>query len=161
LERNAHTAQRFYRLREGDAFTQITAGAQAHRYGIELDAQRAEQARSVTDEVIHGNCFDVQCPVESFSLVYLNPPCDFDLGEEKSQRMERLFLEHFYRWLKPGEVLVLVMVVPSVRVGECNAVLSAHFRDARVYRLTEPESVRYKQVVVFGVRRTRREKERL
>jgi hypothetical protein len=144
---------------EGAAFAQITTGAQAHRYGIELDAHRAEQARTVTDEVIHGNCFDVQCPAESFSFLYLNPPYDFELGEQKSQRMERLFLEHVYRWLKPGGVLVLV--VPSVRVGECNAVLSVHFRDVRVYRLTESESVRYKQVVVFGVRRTRRERERL
>jgi hypothetical protein len=40
-------------------------------------------------------------------------------------------------------------------------VLSVHFRDVRAYRLTEPESVRYKQIVVFGVRRTRRERERL
>ncbi len=144
---------------EGAAFAQITAGAQAHRYGIELDAGRAEQARSLADEVIQGNCFDVQCPVESFSLLYLNPPYDFELGEQKSQRMERLFLEHVYRWLKPGGLLV--MVVPSVRVGECNAVLSAHFRDVHVYRLTEPESVRYKQIVVFGVRCTRRERERL
>ncbi len=144
---------------EGKAFAQITDAAQVHRYGIELDAYRAEQARSIADEVIHGNCFDVQCPVESFSLVYLNPPYDFELGEQKSERMERLFLENVFRWLKPGGVLVLV--VPSVRVGECNGALSSHFRDVRVYRLTEPESVRYKQIVVFGVRRTRRERERL
>jgi len=144
---------------EGAAFAQITNGAQVQRYGIELDANRAEQARTTAGEVIHGNCFDVQCPVESFSLVYLNPPYDFELGEQKSERIERLFLEHVYRWLRPGGVLVLV--VPSVRVGECNGVLSSHFRDVRVYRLTEPESVRYKQIVVFGVRRTRRERERL
>jgi len=144
---------------EGKAFGQITDGVRVHRYGIELDANRAEQARSVASEVIHGNCFDVQCPVESFSLLYLNPPYDFELGEQKSERMERLFLEYVYRWLKPGGVLVLV--VPSIRVGECAVVLSVHFRDVRVYRLTEQESVRYKQIVLFGVRRTRRERERL
>ena len=144
---------------EGKAFTQITEGAHAHRYGIELDAERAEQARSVAGEVIHGNCFDVQCPVESFSLVYLNPPYDFEVGEEKSERMERLFLEHVFRWLKPGGVLILV--VPGTRLGECGAVLSVHFRDARVYRLTEPECVQYKQVVLFGVRRTRHDRDRL
>jgi hypothetical protein len=73
--------------------------------------------------------------------------------------MERLFLEHVYRWLKPGGVLILV--VPGTRLGECSTVLSTHFRDAHVYRLTEPESVQYKQVVLFGVRRTRNERERL
>jgi len=144
---------------EGAAFAKITEGAQVHRYGIELDANRAEQARSAATEVIHGNCFDVQCPVESFSLVYLNPPYDFEVGEEKSERMERLFLEHVYRWLKPGGVLILV--VPGTRLGECSAVLSVHCRDVRVYRLTEPECVRYKQVVLLGVRRTRNERERL
>ncbi len=73
--------------------------------------------------------------------------------------MERLFLEHVYRWLKPSGVLVFV--IPGVRIGECSAVLSIHFRDVRVYRPTEPESVRYKQIVLFGLRRTRHERERL
>jgi hypothetical protein len=141
------------------ALAKITPDQQVLRYGIELDAYRAEQARSAATEVIHGNCFDVQCPVESFSLIYLNPPYDFELGEQKSQRMERLFLEYVYRWLKPGGVLVLV--IPGARVGECSAVLSVHFRDVRIYRLTEPDSVRYKQTVLFGVRRTRQERERL
>lgn len=53
---------------EGVAFQIVTAEADTRRYGIELDAYRAEQACSVVDELIHGNCFDVQCPVESFSL---------------------------------------------------------------------------------------------
>jgi hypothetical protein len=97
--------------------------------------------------------------VESFSLVYLNPPYDFELDEQKSKRMERLFLEHVYRWLKPGGVLILV--VPGTRLGECSAILSVHFRDVNVYRLTEPDSVQYKQIVLFGVRRTRHERDRL
>lgn len=144
---------------DGVAFAEISSNKWVSRYGIELDAGRAEQARGKGIEVIHGNCFDVQCPVESFSLVYLNPPYDFEISEEKSQRMEKLFLEHVYRWLKPGGILVLV--VPAKRVADCAVLLSRHFRDIRVYRLTEPESVRYGQVAVFGVRRTRQERDRL
>src|SRR5258708_6797131 len=87
---------------DGAAFTAIASSRTVSRYGVELDAGRAEQARSKGSEVLHGNCFDVQCPVESFSLIYLNPPYDFEIGEEKSQRTEKLFLEHVYRWLKPG-----------------------------------------------------------
>ena len=94
---------------EGVAFAEVTRDAKTRRYGIELEAQRAALARSSADEVIHGNCFDVQCPVESFSLIYLNPPYDFEIGEDKSQRMERLFLDHVYRWLKRGGVLILVI----------------------------------------------------
>ena len=144
---------------EGAAFAEITSDKKVLRYGIELDAGRAEQARAKRSEVIHGNCFDVQCPVESFSLIYLNPPYDFEISEEKSQRMEKLFLEHVYRWLKPGGILVLV--VSAKRIADCTVLLSRHFRDIRVYRLTEPESVRYGQVAVFGVRRTRQEIDRL
>jgi SAM-dependent methyltransferase len=144
---------------DGAAFAEITSDKRVLLYGVELDAGRAEQARTSGIEVTHGNCFDVQCPVESFSLIYLNPPYDFEISEEKSQRMEKLFLEHVYRWLKPGGILVLV--VPARRVGDCTVLLSRHFRDIRVYRLTEPESVRYGQVAVFGVRRTRQERDRL
>ncbi|MHB8413219.1 MAG: DUF6094 domain-containing protein [Candidatus Acidiferrales bacterium] len=144
---------------DGLAFAQITTGATAHRYGIELDGYRAELARPLAREIIHGNCFDVQCPVESLSLIYLNPPYDFEMSEQNSRRMERLFLEHVYRWLKPAGILILI--IPWERLADCGAVLSAHFRDVRVYRLTEPESVRYKQVVLFGARRRRQERERL
>ncbi len=73
--------------------------------------------------------------------------------------MERIFLEHVYRWLK--QTGVLVMVSPFDRVYECRGVLTPHFRDKAIYRLTELEAVKYKQVVVFGIRRTRQERERL
>ena len=73
--------------------------------------------------------------------------------------MERLFLEHTYRWLKPAGVLVLV--IPGNRLSECVDILAVHFRDKAIYRLSEPESVRYNQIVTFGVRRSRREREQL
>lgn len=144
---------------DGAAFAEIASDKNVQRCGVELDAGRAEQARTSGIEVIHGNCFDVQCPVESFSLIYLNPPYDFEIGEEKSQRMEKLFLEHVHRWLIRGGILVFV--VPAKRITNCAALLSRDFRDARVYRLTETESARYKQVVLLGVRRTRQERDRL
>ena len=144
---------------EGVAFAEVTRDATTRRYGIELEAQRAALARSLADEVIHGNCFDVQCPVESFSLIYLNPPYDFEIGEDKSQRMERLFLDHVYRWLKRGGVLILV--IPWDYIRDCGQILAYQFRDVRVYNLTEPDSVKYKQIVVMGVRLTRSERDRL
>ena len=144
---------------EGAAFAEIISDKRVSGYGVELDAGRAREARTKGIEVIHGNCFDVQCPLESFSLIYMNPPYDFEISEEKSQRMEKLFLEHVYRWLRPGGILVLV--VPARRVADCAVLLSRNFRDTRVYRLTEPESVHYGQVALFGVRRTRQERDRL
>jgi len=143
----------------GAALNSITSGAEAVRCGIELDAFRAEEAGKTLDHVIQGNCFDVQCPVESFSLLLLNPPYDPAVSEGRNARMERLFLEYTYRWLVAGGVLVLV--IPGNRLGECADVLAVHFKDKALYRLSEPEAIRYGQIVVFGVRRTRREREQL
>jgi len=144
---------------DGAAFAEITSGERVLRYGIELEAGRASLARGRGIDVIHGNCFDVQCPVGSFSLIYLNPPYDSEISEEKSHRMERIFLDHVYRWLKRGGVLV--MIIPRRYLRDCSQILAHQFRDVLVGRLTESESVKYNQVVVIGTRRTRAERERV
>jgi hypothetical protein len=113
----------------------------------------------VVDELIHGDCLQVHCPVESFGLAFLNPPYDWTVGETRSERTERVFLAHTYRWLKAGGVLVLV--VPAIHIRECSEVLASQFKDNRIFRLTDPESVRYRQVVVLATRRSRREREQL
>jgi hypothetical protein len=144
---------------DGVAFEAITNGARVLRYGVELDAYRAEQARERIPNTIQGNTLEVHCAVECFGLLYLNPPYDWALGPADSRRTEQAFLSHTYRWLKPGGILLLV--IPGERVAECSQTLASHFRDARVFRLEAPECARYKQVVLFGVRRNRRERERL
>jgi hypothetical protein len=144
---------------DGAAFEAITSGAQVLRYGVELDAYRTGQARQRIPDVIQGNTLEVHCAVECFGLMYLNPPYDWALGPADSRRTEPAFLSHTYRWLKPGGVLVFV--IPGERIAECSHILASHFRDVRVFRLEAPECVRYKQVVLFGVRRNRRERERL
>jgi hypothetical protein len=144
---------------DGVAFEEITSGAEVLRYGIELDAYRAEQAKQRIPNVIQGNTLEVHCAIECFGLLYLNPPYDWTLGPADSRRTEQAFLSHTYRWLKPGGVLVFV--IPGDRLAECSHILATHFRDVRVFWFEAPECVRYKQVVLFGVRRNRRERERL
>lgn len=143
----------------GTALAEITAGSKAVRYGIELDAFRAEEATKALEHVIQGSCFDVHCPVESYSLAYVNPPYDYTGSEQGGERAEGVFLDHSFRWLKSGGVLVLV--IPGRWIGRCADVLAVHFRDKALYRLTEPEAVKYQQIVVFGVRRSQRERSRL
>jgi len=53
------------------------------------------------------------------------------------------------------------MIVPFERVIDCKGVLTPHFRDKTIYRLSEPEAAAYKQVAVLGVRRSRQEREKL
>ena len=138
---------------EGVAFVHLLDGIQARRYGIEIDAYRTEQAKALGIETLQASTFDVRSPAESFSLLYLNPPYDFETGATNNQRLELVFLEHTYRWIKPGGVLVFIIPQPQLRV--CARILSEYFADLSVYRLTEPASVQYKQIAVLGARRKR------
>ena len=79
---------------DGVAFEAITTGADVLRYGIELDAYRADQARKRVPNTIQGNALEVHCPVESLSCVYCNPPYDWTLRPADSRRTEQAFLSH-------------------------------------------------------------------
>jgi Uncharacterised methyltransferase family (DUF6094) len=138
---------------DGAAFSRLLKEASGCRYGIEIDANRAEQAKSLGIETLHANTMDVRCPGEAVSFLYLNPPYDLEVGVTNNQRLELVFLEHTYRWLKPGGVLVFV--IPQPQLKSCARALSEHFVDLCVFRLTDPACVQYKQVAVIGTRRKR------
>ena len=138
---------------DGVAFVQLVEGMHTRRYGVEIDAYRTEQARNLGIETVQASAFDVRTPAEAFSLLYLNPPYDLEIGATNNQRLELVFLEHTYRWLNPGGVLVFIIPQPQLRA--CERILSEIFADLSVYRLTEPASVQYKQIAVLGVRRKR------
>jgi Uncharacterised methyltransferase family (DUF6094) len=136
---------------QGTALDLITEGADVRRYGVELDAERALVASAKGIETIQGNAFDAVTRPESFSLLYLNPPYDSEIGPIANSRMERLFLEHTFRWLVMEGVLVLV--IPFERLHECAGVLSSHFSRLNIFRMTDDESIRFRQIAVLGVRR--------
>ena len=141
---------------DGVAFTHLIYGATAHRYGIEIDAHRVEQARALGIETLQANTMDVRCQAEAVSLLYLNPPYDWESGESNNQRLEFVFLEHSYRWLKAGGVLIFV--IPQLRLAKCARLLAEYFTDLRVFRFTEPACLQYKQIVVLAMRRKRHSK---
>jgi len=138
---------------DGVAFIHLLHGVTAHRYGIEIDAYRAEQARALGIETLQADTMDVRCPPDAVSLLYLNPPYDWESGEGNNQRLESVFLEHCYRWLKAGGVLIFV--IPQVRLAKCARLLSEHFTDLRVFRLSEAACLQYRQIVVLATRRKR------
>jgi len=141
---------------DGVAFTHLIYDATAHRYGIEIDAYRVEQARALGIETLQANTMDVRCQAEAVSLLYLNPPYDWESGESNNQRLEFVFLEHTYRWLKAGGVLIFV--IPQLRLAKCARLLAEYFTDLRVFRFTEPACLQYKQIVVLAMRRKRHSK---
>ncbi|MGA7521330.1 MAG: DUF6094 domain-containing protein [Acidobacteriaceae bacterium] len=136
---------------QGTALYLLTSDAPVRRYGIELDAERARIAGSRGISTIQGNTFDAVAKTESFSLLYLNPPYDSEIGSTANRRMETVFLEHTYRWLVLDGVLVLV--IPFERLHDCAGILSSHFAALNVFRMTDPDSVQYRQIAVLGARR--------
>src|SRR5215469_2320010 len=138
---------------DGGAFEILVQQSAALRYGIELDAYRTEQARTRGIEVVQGDTLEVQCRVDSLSFLYLNPPYDFEVGKTDNQRMELVFLRHTGRWLKTGGVLFFV--IPKTQLSRCARTLAEHFEQIRVYRLTDPDSVKFNQIAVLAVRRSR------
>lgn len=138
---------------DGRAFGVLVQQSTALRYGVELDAYRTEQARTRGIEVVHGDALEVQCRVDSLSFLYLNPPYDFEVGRTDNERMELIFLRHTGRWLKPGGVLAFI--IPRAQLARCARTLAEHFEQIGVYRLTDPDSVKFNQVVVLAARRPR------
>ena len=92
---------------------------------------------------------DTKANQHQFSLLYLNRRYDFEMGAFANQHMEYLFLSHCYRWLVNKGVLVFV--IPQKAIDSCTAILSSHFSKITVCLLPDPESVKYRQVVVFAV----------
>jgi hypothetical protein len=124
------------------------------KHGVELDANRAAAAAASGIRTVHGDLFNAIAKVETFSFLYLNPPYDSEMGSMDNKRMEFLFLNHTYRWLVEGGVLL--MVVPQSRLDSSIPLLAENFADLRVFRLTDPESVRFDQVALLGVRKRMR-----
>ena len=136
---------------KGTALNLITAGVPAFRFGVELDTARAEEAAKTGIRMMQGNVFDAHAKVESFSMLYLNPPYDSEINLTGNRRLERLFLEHTHHWLVQHGVLVFV--IPFEQLSDCAGILSANFTRINAFRMTDEESVRFRQIVVFGARR--------
>ena len=136
---------------DGSAGLELTRDTGAFLSGIELDADRAATAAKRGIATVHGSAFEARVPAETCSLLYLNPPYDTEFGPHSNQRMELVFLDHCYRWLKTDGVLVFA--IPAGALGPCARLLASQFERLQVYRLTHPESVRFHQVVVLGKRK--------
>jgi len=90
-------------------------------------------------------------------LLLLNPPYDeLTLEEEadtKTERQERAFLRMTVPYLISGGVLAYI--IPQNRMDKAIArLLASRFEEINVFRFPDPEYADFKQIVVFGVRKT-------
>jgi hypothetical protein len=142
---------------EGDALAGLVAETSAVTYGVELDHQRAEKSKCRLHHVLRCGIEETRIQHHSCSLLLLNPPYDeFTLEEEadaKTERQERAFLRMTVPYLIPGGVLVYI--IPQNRMDKAIArLLASRFENIHVCRFPDPEYADFRQIVVFGVRKT-------
>jgi len=141
----------------GDALVALIAGTGAITYGVELDHTRADESQIRLHHVLRCGVEETRIQHRSCTLLFLNPPYDeVTLEEEsnaKTERQERAFLRMTVPYLSPGGLLVYI--VPQNRLGKAIArLLASRFERIHVFRFPDPEYADFRQIVVFGVRKT-------
>ena len=118
-------------------------------FGVELHKERAEEAQARLDHALACDLFNTSMANGAFGLLYLNPPYDWDAGNEK--RVEHRFLTHSTRYL--AEDGLLVLIVPRVRLAVSARYLATHYGTLRCWAFPRPEREAYDQVVLMGYRK--------
>jgi predicted RNA methylase len=137
----------------GDPAAQIATAAGCDAYGVEINTDRAKAAKNLLSKVVAGNLFTVRARPGAFSILYLNPPYDFDAEDG---RTELSFLKHTLPYLTLRGLLLFV--VPQKRITPRIArVLSAYFEDLKVRRFPADEFQAFGQIVIAGFKKARAE----
>jgi Uncharacterised methyltransferase family (DUF6094) len=125
-------------------------------YGIELDDRRAEEAREVVGNVVHGSFFNTKIvPVQTFSLAWVNPPYDDEIKQEAESvrlSLEVAFLQYVSRFVTPHGIVILH--APEDRITEkVIQTMGQMCYDVKRVRLP-PELRPYREALLIGWRRT-------
>ena len=138
----------------GEALAHIAAKLNASEtWGSELSPERSHQAAQVLTKVHH--CAWQSCKVGrgSVSLIWNNPPYDFD--PTTKLRLEQTFLDDTAHVLCEGGILVYIVPKSALGIPAVARHLAARYDDIGIFRFPDEEYAAYKQVIVFGVRKPR------
>ncbi len=139
----------------GKALRQLAQGNNCYAYGVELDEGRAEEAQTRLHRVGFGSFFYSQISHEAFHLLFLNPPYLSVLNESGNRsRHEKRFLIDSLCHLMYGGLLVYVIPYYRLTPDICR-VLVDNFEGLSVWRFTDGEFKKFKQIAVLGLRKRR------
>ncbi len=139
----------------GKALRQLAQGNNCYAYGVELDESRAEEAQTRLHRVGFGSFFFSQISQEAFHLLFLNPPYLSVLnGSGNKSRHEKRFLIESLPHLMYGGLLVYVIPYYRLTPDICR-VLVDNFEGLTVWRFTDSEFKKFKQIAVLGLRKRR------
>ncbi len=136
----------------GDALRQLAdsmgRSVPVETYGVELHAERAQQAAEQLDHVLSSDLFRCSIANRTFNLLWLNPPYDHD---KEDKRVEHAFLTHCSRYLEPQGVLVFI--IPRAQIARSARFLTTNYGEVQAWAFPEPEVELFDQVVVLGERK--------
>ena len=139
----------------GKALRQLATGNNCFTYGVELDECRAEEAQTMLHRVGMGSFFHSRISSEAFHVLFLNPPYMSVMTEGGGRtRYEKRFLAESIRHLMMGGLLIYI--IPYYRLTEdvCR-ILADNFTDLSVWKFTDREFAKFRQVAVLGLRKPR------
>jgi ubiquinone/menaquinone biosynthesis C-methylase UbiE len=117
-------------------------------YGAELDSNRYATSKKIVDHVLNCDSLtEIEATNNAFDVLWLNPPYDHDIQNEKALRLEKKFLQEHRRYLRENGLLVYI--VPFFILGSVTTMLS-RFNDVRVLAFPKDEYPVFKQVVVLA-----------
>ncbi len=139
----------------GRALRQLAQGNNCYAYGVELDESRAEEAQTRLHRVGFGSFFHSRISHEAFHLLFLNPPYLSVINESGGRsRHEKRFLIESIPTLMYGGLLIYVIPYYRLTPDICR-VLVDNFDGLTVWRFTDSEFKKFKQVAVLGIRKKR------
>lgn len=139
----------------GKALRQLAQGNNCYAYGVELDESRAEEAQTRLHRVGFGSFFHSSISREAFHLLFLNPPYLSVINESGGRsRHEKRFLIESLPTLMYGGLLAYVIPYYRLTPDICR-ILVDNFDDLSVWRFTDSEFKKFKQVAVLGIRKHR------
>jgi len=134
----------------GAALHQVAGALSLFSYGVELNRERADGAKRVLTQALYLDYRLMRSVDEAYSLLYLNPPYDYDM---ESGRLEYAWLKETTKFLTQNGLLVFVVPRSILSHERVRRYLSDNYENLTAYRFQDPEYAIFKQIVIFGNRR--------
>jgi len=140
---------------EGVALTGIAKGTSTTPYGCELHVDRSLMATAAVlalDETSNANVINddyrnIRTERKAFSILYLNPPYNFD---KESGREEYTWLKAMRPYLAEGGLLIWIVPQRILSDRLVHRYLASWFTNLVAYRFIGDSYNAYKQVVIYG-----------
>lgn len=138
-------------------------------FGVELNPDRAQTATQLLGNlgrqrpdlvaghrrhILESDYRLIHCSNDAFGLVVLNPPYDLDYED---RRLEYQWLKQVRPWLQPGGILVYIIPQHVLGTKVVAEYIASWFTDVQIVRFPDAFYPRFKQIVLFGRRLSRRQ----